>query len=68
MTKLSPVTLRRAVQENKLDKLGALEDITKTVDVAYELKRAYRESPKTGGELLSGQYKSTPWDISVVSK
>ena len=71
MQKYSPVTLANACKENKLEVLGKLELITKTVDVNYELKRDYsdpfnRNEPKNGRELLSRQYKSKPRNISLV--
>lgn len=67
MRKLSPVSLSKAVKQNNLANLGTLETITKTVDVAYELKRCYRHAPKCGGDLLNGApFRSIPWDISVV--
>lgn len=68
MTKYSPITLAVAVRQNKLARLGELEVITKTVDVDYELKRAYRETPQCGRALLRKKYRSLPWDISLVQK
>ncbi len=66
MTKLSPMTLAKACQQNHLDRLGELEEITKTVDITYEMKRCYRKAPRTGGQLLKNQYDSSPWDVSVI--
>ena len=68
MTKYSPITLAVAVRQNKLDMLGTLEVITKTIDVPYELKRAYLEVPQSGRDLLRKKYRSQPWDISLVQK
>ena len=68
MTKYSPITLAVAVRQNKLSRLGELEVITKTVDVDYELKRAYRETPQCGRTLLRRRFKSLPWDISLVQR
>ena len=39
MVKQSPVTLMKAITQNKLATLGCLEVIKKTVDVKYGLKR-----------------------------
>jgi hypothetical protein len=66
MTKPSVVTLGKARVTNHLDQIGQMTDITKAVDVEYELKRSYPEYPKTGRELLRNKYKSIPWDISVI--
>ena len=67
MVKQSPVTLMKAITQNKLATLGCLEAIKKTVDVKYGLKRCYREVPQSGKELLQKCYKSEAWDISLVS-
>jgi hypothetical protein len=68
MTKLSPVTLGKAIQQNRIEDLGKLEEITKTVDVTYELKRMYKKLCNNGGNLLKYKYESFPWDASVVMK
>lgn len=67
MQKLSPVTLPKAIMQNKPPNLlGRLETIERTIDVAYEIKRAYPRGPATGGDLR-GQYNSRPHDISVLN-
>jgi viroplasmin and RNaseH domain-containing protein len=66
MDKWSPVTLRKACKENKLDKLGQMEKITRTVDLLTDEKRTYLNPPKNGRMLLHSKYKSIPMDISVV--
>jgi hypothetical protein len=66
MDKWSTVSLKKACKNNKLDKLGQLEKITRTVDLLTEEKRMYRRSPKTGRELLHSQFQSVPMDISIV--
>jgi len=68
MTKLSPVTLAVALNENKWEELGQLREITKVVDIGNEVKRCYKASPKNGQELLEKQYQSVPWDISLLAK
>ena len=68
MSKWSPVTLAVALSMDKWDKLGSLQETTKTVDIGGEIKRCYRVAPKNGGELLDRHYESEPWDVSLVSK
>lgn len=67
MSKYSPITLSKACSQNKLDCLGEIESITKSVDIKYELKRCYRNPPSSGKELIGGVFRSEPWDISVVA-
>ena len=66
MEKLSPVTLMDAVRNGGTDKLGKHKFIKKVIDVGYELKRNYPVVPVNGKQLVSGQYNSLPWGISVV--
>ena len=65
--KLSPVTLAVALNGN-WEKLGQLHEITKVVGIGRDIKRCYKEFPQNGRELLSRQYGSEPWDISVVEQ
>jgi hypothetical protein len=67
LTKWSPVSLGVAMLRNKFEKLGQLEILTKTIHIPYELKRGYKEKPKTGAELLARHYISVPRDISQVA-
>lgn len=66
MSKPSIITLGIARKTNRLDMIGQMEDVTKVVDVEYEMKRNYPEYPVNGRELLKNKYKSIPWDISVI--
>jgi len=66
MSKWSPISLGVAILQNKFDKLGQLETLTKTITIPYELKRSYKEKPKTGGDLLKNKYVSVPRDISQI--
>lgn len=66
MEKWSPITLRKSCQQNKLDKLGQMEKIIRSVDLDVDEKRDYPLKPKNGRMLLHTQYKSRPWDISIV--
>lgn len=65
-TKLSPVTLQKAVNGNMFDKLGQLIEITKTINVKYEQKRLYLNEPQCGGDLLNNVYESIPVDVSML--
>jgi len=67
MTKYASMTLARACNENKLDQLGDVIKIVRTVDVQYELKRVYMEVPKNGSQLLRRKFKSIPRDVSQVA-
>lgn len=64
--KWNPVSLGKACQENRLQDLGKLELITKTIDVAHEKKRSYPNPPRTGGDLLTQVYNSIPKDASML--
>lgn len=66
--KLTPMTLGKALNENRLAELGDMVEIVKIVDVTLAQKRDYIESPRSGKELLEGKFKSVPWDISQVRK
>ena len=64
--KQSPVTLAKACNENRLQDIGKIEEITRTIDIGYELKRAYSPRPKTGKDLLSRAYDSFPHSTSTL--
>jgi len=64
--KLAPVTLAVALNGNWTE-LGRLRRIAKTIYIGDEAKRYYKESPKCGKDLLSKQYRSEPWDASLIS-
>lgn len=65
MKKLSPVTLRKSVTDcGTYDELGALKEITKTVDIRFENKRDYMVLPQNGKELLNNKYNSYAFDVS----
>lgn len=67
LAKLTPVTIGEACGE-RYEKLGELQELNKVVSIGQGEKRAYREQPKNGAELLGRVYESLPWDISLVSK
>lgn len=65
-TKLSPVTLAKSLNLNQYDRIGEIEEITKTIDIHSEVKRQYPKEPKNGGELLNGQFESIPLDMGMI--
>lgn len=64
--KWGPITLGKACNDNRIGKLGSLEQTTKTVDIKFEKKRIYPQFPTTGGELLKKVYASLPKDASML--
>lgn len=66
MVKLAPITLAKAIAENKWEKLGELEQMERTIYIDGENKRCYPQRPKCGQDILDGQYGSMPWDISMI--
>ena len=65
-TKLSPMTLAKCINLDQYDRIGDIEEITKTIDIHAEMKRQYPKEPKNGGELLKGQYDSVPLDMGMI--
>jgi hypothetical protein len=67
MTKTTPVTLGQALKCGKLDKLGELDQTSRSVFINIENKRLYKELPECGSDLYK-QYGSDPLDISTLNK
>lgn len=65
LSKMNPVTIAEALN-GKWDKLGTLQEINKYIGIGQDEKRCYKVRPKNGGELLKGQFRSEPWDISLI--
>lgn len=65
-TKLSPLTIAKCINLNQYDKIGDIEEITKTIDIHSEMKRQYLSEPKNGLELLNGQFESVPLDVGMI--
>jgi hypothetical protein len=65
-TKLSPMTLAKCINLNQYDRIGDIEEITKTIDIHSDVKRQYPKEPKNGGELLKGQFDSVPLDMGMI--
>ena len=65
-TKWGVMSVAKALNEGKWNKLGELEETTRTVAVGEEVKRLYVKQPKCGGEVLSGTYGSNPCSTTVV--
>lgn len=66
-SKLSPVGLDKAIAKNKMNTLGNIEQIDRSIDVAYENKRHYHIRPMTGQELINNKYESSALDISFMA-
>jgi hypothetical protein len=66
MSKLSPVTVQKAVTQEKMRLLGQHEEIVKTIDLAFESKRIYDRIPETGIQLQTRHFASKPIDISMM--
>lgn len=65
MDKYSPITLGKALKNNKFEDLGKLEKTTRSILIGKDFKRMWRKYPTTGGELLSNHYDSSPLDITM---
>ena len=66
LTRISSVTLGKAMEQGKFKQLGELEEVTRVVSVNREMKRWYEKEPRNGKELLSGQYRSEPLEVSMI--
>jgi len=66
MSKLSPVTVQKAVTQNKMQTLGQHEEIVKTIDITFESKRSYDQIPETGRQLQRRHYMSEPYSIDLI--
>jgi hypothetical protein len=66
MVRKSPITLGKALQENKLDQLGDIVDTRRSVNVTVESKRMFPEMPTCGRDLLEHQYSSLPLSVDMI--
>ncbi|MBU1173074.1 MAG: hypothetical protein KKD44_26220 [Proteobacteria bacterium] len=68
MKKFSPMTLPKALSQNKWDKLGQLLQVERTVDFGYETKRCWPKMYSVAKDLLEREpIESVAWDVSLVS-
>jgi hypothetical protein len=67
MTKHSPLTLAKAMQNNDFEHLGELQQVNRTINVGKDYKRLWQKSPACGGDLLNNKYESMPID-SVMAR
>lgn len=67
MTKYSPMTLAKSMQNNTWERLGELQVSHRTIIIGKDYKRLWKAYPEIGGELLAYKYESTPID-SVMAK
>lgn len=64
--KWSTITVAKALSNKQWDRLGQLEEITRTVRIGEDGKRVYADGPKCGGDILVNQYQSQPWSSGIV--
>ena len=67
MRKYSPCSLARALNTD-FDKLGMIEEITRSVAIGGESKRMWRDHPRNGGDLLKRKFQSAPWEYGVIKQ
>jgi len=68
MRKMSPMTLARSLNSGHYERLGELVETVRTVDLAGESKRMYRDEVESGKQLLEQQQESHPWDVSLLGE
>lgn len=68
ITSSSPITLAKAITQNRFKDLGKLEILNRAIELDSELKRCYRTQPRNGKELREQQWTSAPWDISIIGE
>jgi hypothetical protein len=56
------MTLAKALQLDKFEEVGALQESNRSIMIGKDYKRLWKDYPKNGGELLANQYESTPID------
>lgn len=67
MTANMPVTLGKSLNANDIEHLGDIRPTTRTIDVALETKRLFKDMPQTGRELISGKhFDSIPLPIEML--
>ncbi len=66
LKKYASYTLAKAVNTD-YNKLGNIEALTRTVNIANDNKRDWEKEVSNGKEVLFSQYRSEPLDISVIS-
>ncbi len=66
MKKKTPITIGNALKNDKINKLGEIEESERAVIIGMELKREFLpEMPRTGHDLLHKKYNSIPMDINI---
>lgn len=65
MTKYSPLTLARALNTG-WDRLGEIEEVTRSIYIKEDSKRMWMDTPKNGGDLLKRTFISAPWECSML--
>lgn len=68
MKKNSPLTLAKTLNLGRWDSLGLLIDNERSVEFLTEEKRMYIKEPQQVSDLLSCDFESVPWDVSILRK
>lgn len=66
LKKDSPVSLAKALNSGRFEKMGTTEGMTRRVEFCSENKRLYVKKPKCGWDLINNHYESIPLDISIL--
>lgn len=66
LRKDSLVSLAKALNSGRFEKIGMMEPMTRRVEFCSENKRLYVKKPKRGQDLLDNQYQSIPLDTSMI--
>lgn len=67
MNKYSPITLAKALNTNSFDRLGEVEEVTRTIYLEPDSKRIWKDRPKHARDILSNQYQSSPIEASMIA-
>ncbi len=66
MSKLSPITLGKALKNDRVDRLGEVEISERAIEIGYDRKRCYPVRPMCGKDLIGNTYQGIAWDISFL--
>ena len=66
MKAVKPLTLGKALQQNKWSQLGEFEETTRSIDLTWDSGRVHRPQVKNAEEFLKTKTTSYAWDISII--